>query len=190
MYPIHIFGDKGQGGTYLLRIHLQTATELTFGRFQHGKRFTLPLGDYIYVGSALNPRGATSLAPRLLRHATRTGERPPHPIRERLLERFLELEMGSAQLRPPKTKKLYWNVDHLIDLLEADLVGVFAIRSPHRLEAELGQWLAAGPGTEIVVPGLGANDAPGGTHLLEVTGGEAWWSTLPEFLTTLLAAKG
>ncbi|HLF88723.1 MAG TPA: DUF123 domain-containing protein [Anaerolineales bacterium] len=187
---IHIFGDEGQGGTYLLRIHLREETELAFGRFQGGKMVTLPAGDYIYIGSALNPRGATSLALRLLRHATRSGERPSHPIREVLHQRFREMSLGSGQLVPSKTKKLHWNVDHLLDLFDAELVGVVAIRSPIRMEAELGHWLVTDLGTEIIAAGLGANDVPGGTHVLRVVGGETWWDELPGRIKVLLAAKG
>jgi len=187
---IHIFGREGQGGTYLLRIHLREEAKLAFGRFQGGNLFTLSAGDYIYIGSALNPHGATSLAPRLLRHATRSEERSPQPIRALMLQRFLELDLGSMKLRPPKAKTLHWHVDHLLDLEEADLTGVFVIRGPIRLEAEIGHWLVIDPGTELIVPGLGANDVAGGTHVLRVVGGESWWDSLPDRITVLLAAKG
>jgi Uri superfamily endonuclease len=106
-----------------------------------------------------------------------------------LLKEFQEAGLGSDKLIPPKTKKLFWNVDHLLDLENAELVGVFAIRSPVRLEAEIGHWLAADPGTEIIVAGLGANDIPGGTHILRVIGNETWWDALPRQITALLAAK-
>ena len=78
---IHIIGGKSQAGTYVLRIHLKENTTLQFGRFKKGKLISLPAGDYAYVGSALSEKGATSLARRLIRHATRSGNKPPHTIR-------------------------------------------------------------------------------------------------------------
>ncbi len=176
---ICILGDQGQGGTYLLHIHLQTDISLAFGRFRGGKTFSLPAGAYLYVGSALNSRGATSLAPRLLRHATRSGARPPHPIRVALCETFQENGLGTVSLHPPQTKKLHWNVDHLLDQPDAELVGVYVIRHPARLEEALAQWLGADPYTSFIIPGLGANDVRGGTHVLFVTGDVAWWAALP-----------
>jgi Uri superfamily endonuclease len=188
-FKVEIIGTEGMGGTYLLRIYLQKDTRPAFGRFQRGNLFTIPKGFYIYIGSALNPRGATSLAPRLLRHATRSAGRPPHPIREILLKELHEIGLGSKNLKPPNTKKLFWNIDHLLDLEDAELVGVLVIRNPIRLEAEIGYWLAADPSTEVIMRGLGANDVPGGTHILRVIGDESWWEGLSGQITTLLAAR-
>lgn len=78
---IHIIGDDSQAGTYILGIRLKENTTLQFGRFKKGKRISLPTSDYVYVGSALSEKGATSLARRLIRHATRSGDKPPHAIR-------------------------------------------------------------------------------------------------------------
>ena len=105
-------------------------------------------------------------------------------------QRFREMSLGSGQLVPSKTKKPHWHVDHLLDLFDAELVGVVAIRSPIRMEAELGHWLVTDLGTEIIAAGLGANDVPGGTHVLRVVGGETWWDELPGRIKVLLAAKG
>lgn len=75
---IFLIGKDSQAGTYVLRIRLKEDTELKFGRFKKGKLISLPAGDYTYVGSALSEKGATSLARRLVRHATRSGDKPPH----------------------------------------------------------------------------------------------------------------
>lgn len=183
---LHILGEQSQGGTYLLKISLAQEISLTFGRFRGGKIFTLPAGDYVYIGSALNPRGATSLAPRLLRHATRSGGRP-HPIRERLSDQFREIGLGPVTLQPPKSKKLHWNVDYLLEQEAAELVGVWVIRHPARLETEIAHALEADEGTEILIPGLGANDVRGGTHLLQIVGGEVWWEKLTNWLAHFVA---
>ena len=81
---IHLWGNQGVQGVYLLEIALSQPVTLAFGRFQQGRHFTLPAGSYLYVGSALGQRGATTLAGRLLRHATRTVAQPPHAIRSGL----------------------------------------------------------------------------------------------------------
>lgn len=183
---LHILGERSQGGTYLLKISLAKDISLAFGRFRGGKLFTLPAGDYVYIGSALNPRGATSLALRLLRHATRSGGLP-HPIRERLCDQFREIGLGPATLQPPKTKKLHWNVDYLLEREEADLAGVWVIRHSVRLETEIARALEADEGTEVLIPGLGANDVRGGTHLLQIMGGEVWWERLASWLAHFVA---
>jgi len=122
--------------------------------------------------------------PRTPQNLALTTANPKEP------QRFREMSLGSEQLVPSKTKKLHWHVDHLLDLFDAELVGVVAIRSPIRMEAELGHWLVTDLGTEIIAAGLGANDVPGGTHVLRVVGGETWWDELPGRIKVLLAAKG
>ena len=80
---ICVIGEKGQAGTYLLRIHLAEDTEIRFGRFKKGKPISLPAGDYLYVGSALAEKGATSLARRLVRHnAKRKLATPCNSLRD------------------------------------------------------------------------------------------------------------
>jgi Uri superfamily endonuclease len=77
---------------------------------------------------------------------------------------------------------LYWNIDHLLDDETVHLTHVIALRSPDRLEARLGQLMMQDEATLIVEPGLGANDIPGNTHLLQVIAPEAWWASLPNRL--------
>ena len=175
---ILIIGDASQAGTYILRIRLKEDTTLQFGRFKKGKLISLPPGDYTYVGSALSEKGATSLARRLIRHATRSGDKPPHAIREKMMDQFAECGLGSGNLLPRQGKTLHWNVDFFLDLQSAELINIFAIRSSERLENRIAKWLEHDPRTEIIEPGLGANDAPGATHLLHVQADETWWASL------------
>ena len=175
---IRIIGDNSQAGTYVLRIRLKENTTLKFGRFKKGKLISLPAGDYTYVGSALSEKGATSLARRLIRHATRTGDKPPHAIREKMMNQFVECGLGSGNLLLRQGKTLHWNVDFLLDLQSAEIVNILAIRSPERLENRVAKWIERYPQTEIIEPGLGANDAPGATHLLHVRADETWWALL------------
>lgn len=83
-------------------------------------------------------------------------------------------------MRPPAGKKFHWHVDYLVEETAVTLSHVLLFRSPARLEELLGRWLGAQPETFIVVPGLGARDVRGSTHLLGVQAPEAWWDTLPQ----------
>ena len=183
---IVIIGDDSQAGTYILRIHLKENTTLKFGRFKKGKLILLPAGDYVYIGSALSEKGATSLARRLIRHATRSNHKPPHPIREKMINRFIECGLGPRDPLPKRGKTLHWNVDFLLDLPSAELVNIFAIRSAERLENRLAKRLEQDPHTEVIEPGLGANDAPGHTHLLRIREDRTWWASLRDKVRIVL----
>lgn len=184
---ILIIGDDSQAGTYILRIHLKQGTTLQFGRFKKGKLISLFAGDYVYVGSALSKKGATSLSRRLIRHATRTGNKPPHAIREKMINRFVECGLGPRDLLPKRGKTLHWNVDFLLDLQSAEIINIFAIRFSERLENRIAKQLENDPHTEIIEPDLGANDAPGNTHLLRVRAdSNRWWVSLADSIITLL----
>ena len=182
---IVIIGDESHAGTYILRIHLKKGAALRFGRFKKGKLISLPAGEYAYVGSALAEKGATTLARRLIRHATRSGNQNPHRIRETMLRRFAECGLGNKNLLPQQGKTLHWNVDFLLDLSSAELAGVCAIRSRKRLEDRLAKRLEEDPHTGVIERGLGANDVPGNTHLLQVSATEAWWASLPNLLASM-----
>lgn len=182
---IIIIDNASQAGTYVLRIRLKKDTTLQFGRFKKGKLISLPAGDYVYVGSALSEKGATSLARRLIRHATRSGNKPPHTIREEMMTRFAECDLGPRDLLPKRGKTLHWNVDFLLDLQSAEIKNILAIRSPERLENRIAKCLERDPRTEIIEPGLGANDAPGSTYLLRLRTNNISWASL----MTLIAEK-
>lgn len=180
-----IIGDESQAGTYVLRIHLREDTSLRFGRFKKGKLISLPAGDYAYIGSALSEKGATSLARRLVRHATRSGDKQPHRIRGKMLERFSECGLGDGNLLPKQGKTLFWNIDFLLDLDTAEIAGFSAVRSAERLEGRLAKKLEQDPHTQVIERGLGANDVPGNTHVLRVCAEESWWESLPAMLANM-----
>lgn len=181
-----VLGSDSASGFYVLRIRVRQDVALEFGKFRGGRRVLVPSGEYAYIGSALG----NMLARRLVRHATRSGSKPPHPIRQTLLERFLALGLGRENLLPRNGKRLFWNVDYLLDLEEIELRGVIGIRTPLPLEREAGQLLLADPATTIVEKGLGAHDVPGNTHLLRVEADEAWWEELPARLMRLVSGQG
>ncbi len=186
MKSITVLGRGYKGGAYLLRIHVAEPLNLSFGRFRGGTPIAVPAGEYAYIGSALAERGSVSLARRLLRHATRSGHQPPHPLQARMLERFRAMRLGPGDLQPPPQKKLHWNIDHLLDQPAATLTPVLLIRTKRPLERPIAQRLAADPHTHPLTPGLGANDHPGGTHLLRVEAEEGWWEGLISSIESLL----
>ena len=159
---ITIGGDTScSGGVYVLRLRVAAPLAVVFGRFRGGQPITVPAGDYFYVGSALNGLGA-----RLLRHATRRGDRPPQAIRDALAG---QLAAAKLPARPPAAKRLHWHVDYLLDEMAVELAGVWAWRTAAPLESALAAWLAAQPGILPLAAGLGASDDRGQTHLLRVS---------------------
>jgi Uri superfamily endonuclease len=154
---------------------------IPFGRFKKGIPITIPAGECLYIGSAMNGLGR-----RLVRHATRSNHKPPHHIRQHMLEQFPATGLGKGSLLPAGNKKLHWNVDHLLDREQVELTHVIIIRSLEPFEATLGRFLEAESCTSIFEKGLGANDIPGNTHLLGADADETWWHSLPARLSERL----
>lgn len=187
--PIILFGNEQQSGCYILRIRVHQPLQMCFGRFKGGKQIALHAGEYLYIGSALGVSGATSLAKRLVRHATRPAPLPPHPIRAAMLTDFHLLGVGKEPLVGPTLKKLFWHIDYLLQPLTVDLVQIFAIRTTRRLEPLLAQLLADDPSTFIIEKGLGASDHRGHTHLLGVQADDQWWAALVTKLQALVTLE-
>lgn len=187
---IYLWGDQGVQGVYLLEIALSQSLSLAFGRFQQGRLFTLPAGTYLYVGSALGQSGATTLAGRLLRHATRTRAQPPHAIRSALQ---LALQQGGIAAKLPQQKRCHWHVDYLLDQPAAQLTQVYALRTGQALEATIARHLQADPAPQLVAAGLGASDHPNATHLFQLALPAAtqavWRQTLVDKLPRLLVSS-
>lgn len=183
--PLVYVGDCEPRGSYVLRITVREHVALRFGRFKRGKLIDVRPGSYAYIGSAMAQQGATCLAKRLLRHATRTGEKPPHAIRDAMLSDFPLVGLADSALQPPPRKTLRWNVDHLLDASGAELVAAYVIRSSQNLEPLVGDMLEADRHTVVFERGLGAHDRRGSTYLLRVEADEEWWHGLTERLESL-----
>lgn len=177
--PVLILGDDVPTGAYVLRLTVRQSIRLAFGRFKGGQPIAIAPGDWLYIGSAMGQRGASTLARRLVRHATRTSGQPPHALRATLIAAF-----GNDRLLP-QHKTLRWHIDYLLEQPEVDLTQVVAIRSSTRLEGAIAQ--IAIEHARVVEPGVGASDAPGQTHLLHLAGGEIVWNTLIEQLRALVS---
>jgi Uri superfamily endonuclease len=181
-----VLGAPCQSGVYALRIALDAPCHLAIGRFRGGAALHFPAGEYVYIGSALAPRGTASLAPRLLRHATRSGERPPHAMRQALFDTLAAHGLGGLALKLPRCKKCFWHVDFLLDQPAASLAQVLALRTQRPLERLLARRLAADAVTRIIAPGLGASDYPGATHLYHIRAPDGWWAAFTAVCAALL----
>ena len=105
---IVISGDPAdRGGVYVLRVAVGAPLAVRFGRYGGGRPVPVPAGVYLYVGSALGARGATALAGRLLRHATRAAG-PPQAIRPALHARLAAAGLVAPL---PAAKTLRWHID-------------------------------------------------------------------------------
>ena len=87
--------------------------------------------------------------------------------------------LAPPDLGPPAEKKLFWNIDYLLEEETVDLTQVFILRSHIRLEDVVADLLLADPACQPIAPGLGAHDSPATTHMLRVRAGDQWWKTLP-----------
>lgn len=160
--------EKIPGGIYLLRFEVAYQLWLRVGKINNGSPIPFPGGEYLYVGSA---RGG--LAPRLLRHATRSWGLKAHRMRHQLTKAY--------DRQPPTQKRLHWHIDYLMDQDDIELRSISALHTTERLEKDLAKWAAAQPETSIVVARLGASDHAMGTHLLRVEG-EAFWQRVGEWM--------
>lgn len=186
MGQITLRGDERQTGAYVLWMPVNEALKLSFGRFRGGFPVTVAAGWYAYVGSAMGRSGATALAGRLLRHATRSARKPPHAIREAMAAAFGAAGLGGLPARPPTIKRLHWHIDYLLDETTVELAGVTVVRTGARVESELARRLADLPGVGPLLPGLGAADAPGETHLLRVENIAETRQLIGDILATLI----
>ncbi|MCE7734128.1 MAG: DUF123 domain-containing protein [Candidatus Heimdallarchaeota archaeon] len=173
---IHSIGSNHPNGTYCLRISLKEPTTLVFGRFGKGKPISLKVGEYLYIGSALATRGSTTLGNRLRRHTSRSPEFESHNIQKELLLFFDEI--GISYASKPAPKKMFWNIDHLLNLPFAEIIGIIFIRDPKPLENLWSEHLEQLLETSIFEKGLGANDSAGHTHIQYSMMSNPQWSKL------------
>ena len=186
MKTITILGDNEQSGAYLLRMSVRRDVAVRFGRFQGGRPILVPKGEFLYVGSAMAQQGSMTLARRLLRHATRRDEGNPQQIQGAMLKLSEDIGLGTVQLKPPDRKKLFWNVDYLLEEDVVDLSHVVIIRTRIKFEDELAQFLEGEPKSSVLAAGLGAHDSHGRTHILIFRETADWWQQLPTRLEGLL----
>jgi Uri superfamily endonuclease len=179
MNSVTILGNDHLRGTYILRMSVTMKLQICFGRFRQGAPIFVPQGDAIYIGSAMAQKGSMTLARRLLRHATRRPPKRPHTLRPVLIEKMIAAGLAPVDLQPPTSKKLFWNIDYLIDEETVHLQEIFILRSAERLEDPIADLFLADPACQPIAPGLGAHDSSASTHLLTVDADDQWWQSLP-----------
>jgi Uri superfamily endonuclease len=162
-------------GAYLLHIELTRPACLQIGAYNGGQIVQLTRGHYAYVGSAMGRRAGLYVPKRLLRHATRTGEKPPHPCHAEMLAHFQELDLPGNRLRMSAEKRIFWNIDYVLDDVDTALVEAFYVRSEYRLENQFVHVLENRPDTSVPLPGLGAHDHPGHSHFFCLDDGHVTW---------------
>ena len=178
---IVIIGAHHTSGSYILSILVKTEIAVQFGRFQNGRLITVPAGDYLYAGSAMGKRGASTLAHRLIRHTTRSEGKPPHQIQAALSGALVNHDLNPASTIPSGVKTPHWHIDYLLDSLDAEITGIICIRSAQKHETSLARIISEQPGVAILEKGLGATDTASGTHLLRyIEHDPAWWIMLAE----------
>ena len=182
-FTIHMLGDPLPCGCYLLIIRLSAAKKVIFGRFTQGDAVSLPEGTYLYVGSARGGQGSSSLSARLMRHATRCDPAHPQAIRESLQTNLLDAGLPA---KVPAKKTCRWHIDYLLELPEAEISGVIAIRTREDMEQQLAWRLTALPETSLPARGLGASDHPGSTHLFQLQDTTGWQEKVCKLCEVLL----
>lgn len=185
MNAITILGSDELCGTYILRILVPEDLHVRFGRFRQGTPIYVPQGDVLYVGSAMAQKGSMTLARRLLRHATRCRPKRPHALRLTLLKKMIAAGLAPPNLQPPAGKKLFWNIDYLLDEETVELQQVLILRSLERLEDAVAELLLAETACQPIALGLGAHDSPASTHLLQLNADDDFWKHLSSRLDSL-----
>ena len=185
---IVMVGGEEPCGAYVLRLTIAEALQVRFGRYQGGEPVAVLGGEALYVGSAMARRGSGTLARRLLRHATRADALKPQALRPALLEALRSAAFGVPDLQPPVGKRPFWHIDFLLEEPGVSLTQVFIVRSSAALEDLIAAMLSQDPATQLIAPGLGAQDRPGSSHLIAVQAAEAWWRGLQSRLEALCTA--
>ncbi|MDH5645715.1 MAG: DUF123 domain-containing protein [Candidatus Heimdallarchaeota archaeon] len=176
-------GEKYSCGTYILKINIFQDKKVVFGRFDQGKEQYLTKGEYIYIGSALSNKGATSLGNRLQRHTLRSSHQP-HQINNELTSFFDELHINYT--KNPSPKKLRWNIDYLLELVESEINKILFIRSSTRYESIWSNYIENLTYISVLQRGLGASDSKNETHILVWNGEIDNWNYLIHELNKLI----
>lgn len=174
---IFSIGKEHPNGTYCLRIALSEPFDLVFGRFKKGKLISLNAGEYVYIGSALAKRGSTTLGNRLRRHTSRSQGHKSHKIQRELLKYFNSIGISYTKTSSPK--KMFWNIDYLLDLPTAEIISIIFTRNPNSYENIWSEFFEKLHGTIVFEKGLGANDSDGHTHIQYSSISEKLWKKIP-----------
>ena len=115
------------------------------------------------------------MAWQLVRYVTRTSDRMPHQIRPNILKLFSDIKLARGDLIPRSAKNLYWNIDHLLNRTEVEIISLICVRMEEPSGAKIDKRLELKVDTNVIEKGLGANDIKGNTHFLHLSdSGKNW----------------
>ena len=181
-----IFGSKYTMGSYILFIRISSSFQLAFGRFQQSRLFSIPEGNYLYIGSALGRTG-DPLARRLIRHASRSSGKQPHNIQAAIIKLFSENDAARNCAFSSTKKKLHWHIDYLLEHRAAEITHIVIVRHPEKMEHHLSAFLESLPETSLLAPRLGAQDTRNSSHILRITDQQRILQQLGQFIPELTA---
>ena len=181
-----IFGSKYTMGSYILFIRISSSFQLAFGRFQKSRLFSIPEGNYLYIGSALGRTG-DPLAMRLIRHASRTSGGQPHNIQSAIIKLFSNNDAARNCAFSATKKKLHWHIDYLLEHREAEITHIVILRHPEKMEHHLSAFLESLLETSLVAPRLGAQDTRNSSHILRITDQQKILEQLGQYIPVLTA---
>ena len=182
-----IFGNKYTMGSYILFIRISSSFQLAFGRFQQSRLFSIPEGNYLYIGSALGGKGYP-LARRLIRHASRSNGKQPHKIQIEIIKLYSKNDAARKCAVIASEKKLHWHIDYLLEHKEAEITHIVILQHPEKMEPHLSEFLASIRETSLVAPRLGAQDTRNSSHILRITDPQVILEQLGQFIPLLNAS--
>jgi Uri superfamily endonuclease len=175
-------------GAYVLHIRIHCPAQIRVGRFAGDRSIAIAQGDYVYIGSAMGKGDGIYLPRRIVRHATRSPGRPPHHFRKQLLAHFVQAGLSPAQVMPKSAKRLFWNIDYLLDHAAADVAHILYVRSETRLEIPIVERLEDRSDTHAPFTGLGAHDHRGHSHFLALSDATSAWTDCCQDVLEFIAA--
>ena len=108
------------------------------------------------------------MAWQLVRYVTRTSDRMPHQIRPNILKLFSDIKLARGALIPRSAKNLYWNIDHLLNRTEVEIISLICVRMEEPSGAKIDKRLELKVDTNAIEKGLGASEIKGNTHFLHL----------------------
>ena len=89
----------------------------------------------------------------------------PHQIRPNILKLFSDIKLARGDLIPRSAKNLYWNIDHLLNRTEIEIISLICVRMEEPSGAKIDKRLES----NVIEKGLGASEIKGNTHFIHLT---------------------
>ena len=105
----------------------------------------------------------------MVRYVTRTSDRIPLQIRPNILKLFSDIKLARGDLIPRSAKNLYWNIDHLLNRTEVEIISLICVRMEEPSGAKIDKRLELRVDTNVIEKGLRRSEIKGNTHFLRLT---------------------